>query len=182
MQKGAETLLHIECRLRRVDTTQYIGNILGLILNWKQVRDYREQFAGKVVFTNGVFDILHRGHLDYLTEAREYGDALIVGVNSDVSAASLHKGPGRPLNSETDRAYLLSKLEPVDVVVLFNQPTPLELIEIIHPDIIVKGGDYTIDKVVGRNSVEDSGGRAIIIPLTKGYSTSDLIERIKRLK
>lgn len=155
---------------------------MGLILNWKQARDYREQFNGKVVFTNGVFDILHRGHLDYLTEAREYGDALIVGVNSDISAASLNKGSGRPFNNEGDRSYLLSKLEPVDVVILFNQPTPLELIEIIQPDILVKGGDYTIDKVVGRNSVETRGGKVIIIPLTKGYSTSDLIERIKKIK
>ena len=155
---------------------------MGVILDWNGAKDYRDGFDGKVVFTNGVFDILHRGHLDYLTDARECGDTLIVGINSDASAASLNKGPGRPLNNEDDRAYLLSKFQPVDVVVMFNQPTPSELIKIIQPDILVKGGDYTIDKVVGRNTVEENGGQVIIIPLSKGYSTTDLIDRIKRLK
>ena len=153
---------------------------MGVVLNWEEAAEYRNRSEGKVVFTNGVFDILHRGHVDYLIEARKLGVSLIVGVNTDASAKLLDKGPDRPLNNENDRAYLLSKLEPVDVVVLFSQPIPAELIEAIKPDIVVKGGDYRVEDVVGLKTMQETGGEVVIIPLTNGYSTTSMVNRIKR--
>ncbi len=149
-----------------------------MVLSWQEAAAWRKTVSGTLVFTNGVFDILHRGHLGYLLEARKLGSALIVGVNSDASARMLHKGPDRPYNRQEDRAFLLSQLKPVDAVVIFDQPTPAELIELLQPDIVVKGGDYKPQDVVGKDTVERRGGKVVIIPLTKGYSTTDLANRI----
>jgi rfaE bifunctional protein nucleotidyltransferase chain/domain len=130
----------------------------------------------KIVFTNGVFDILHRGHLHILNSARSFGDVLIVGVNTN---ASVHKiKPGRPINDEFSRADVLASLEVVDAVVLFNEETPLQLITEIRPDVLVKGGDYTAEEVVGKEVVESAGGKVEIVPLLKDYSTTALINKI----
>lgn len=135
----------------------------------------------RLVFTNGCFDLLHRGHVEYLTQARGLGDALVVGLNTDRSVRAL-KGSGRPLMGEDDRAALLTALEVVDAVVLFDDDTPARLIEALLPDVLVKGGDYTVDQVVGREVVEAAGGRVEIIPFLPGYSTTDLLDRLHRLR
>jgi len=132
---------------------------------------------GRVVFTNGVFDLLHPGHIDVLTAARARGDALIVGLNTDRSVARL-KGPGRPVRNEAERAYVLAGLEAVDLVVLFDHDTPLELVRVLRPDVIVKGGDYTVDSIVGASEVESWGGEVIVVPLTPGQSTTSIIEKL----
>jgi rfaE bifunctional protein nucleotidyltransferase chain/domain len=132
-----------------------------------------------LVFTNGVFDVLHRGHVTYLAQARALGAALLVGLNSDASARRLGKGPQRPLNSEADRACVLAALQAVDFVALFDEPTPCELIERVHPDIYVKGGDYDIETLRETALVRSWGGRAVAIPFVDGYSTSRLVERIR---
>jgi len=131
----------------------------------------------KIVFTNGCFDILHIGHLELLEAARGRGDTLIVGLNSDNSVRRL-KGSERPLNREADRARILAALETVDYVVIFEEDTPRQLIEAIIPDILVKGGDYNLDTIVGRDFVEAHGGTVIVFPLVQGKSTSDLIEKL----
>ena len=128
---------------------------------------------GKVVFTNGCFDILHKGHIEYLRASAQLGSKLVVGINSDDSVKRL-KGPSRPINSAEDRKHLLESLEFVDEVIIFNEDTPIELIKTLKPDIITKGGDYTIDQVVGNGLVN----QVIIIPLTTGYSTTGTLERI----
>ena len=138
--------------------------------------------SGELVFTNGVFDLMHRGHATYLSRARSLGDALVVGVNGDASARRLGKGPDRPVNRERDRALLVAALECVDAVCLFDEDTPLELIRALVPDVLVKGGDYTLDRVVGREIVEDAGGRVELIDFVEGYSTTDLIRRIRNLQ
>ena len=132
-----------------------------------------------LVFTNGVFDVLHRGHVTYLARARALGAALLVGLNSDASARGLGKGPQRPLNNEADRACVLAALQAVDFVVVFDQPTPCELIERVRPDIYVKGGDYDIETLRETALVRSWGGRAIAIPFVDGYSTTRLVERIR---
>ncbi len=134
--------------------------------------------AGRVAFTNGVFDLMHRGHVDLLLAARGTGDALIVGVNSDESVRRL-KGAGRPVRSESDRAYVLAALECVDAVVIFPEDTPLAIIRALHPDVLVKGGDYAPADVVGRPDVEGWGGRLVIVPLTVGHSTTATIESLR---
>lgn len=134
----------------------------------------------KIVFTNGCFDILHYGHLYLLAEAAGFGTALVVGVNTDASVRAL-KGPERPVNHEKDRAFQLASLLCVDAVCLFDEPTPLELIKLTMPDVLVKGGDYTIDKIVGADVVMNNGGKVEIIPFVSGYSTTSLISRIKEL-
>lgn len=140
-----------------------------------------EQKKGKrIVFTNGCFDILHRGHVTYLNQARDLGDLLIVGINSDESVKRL-KGPERPVNMLEDRAYVLSALKSVDYVIPFEEDTPLNLINLIMPDILVKGGDYTIDRIVGAQEVLAHGGRVEIIPFVPGKSTSAIIDTIKTL-
>lgn len=133
---------------------------------------------GRLVFTNGCFDILHRGHVEYLHRARALGAALVVGVNTDASVEGL-KGPGRPVVPQHDRALILAGLESVDAVTLFHEPTPQALIGSLLPDILVKGGDYTLDGVVGRESVEAAGGEVTLIPFIEGRSTTDLIEQIQ---
>ena len=133
----------------------------------------------RIVFTNGCFDLLHLGHIRYLKEARRLGDILIVGLNSDNSVRSL-KGKDRPLVKEKDRAEILSTLEMVDYIIIFNELTPKNLIDKILPDVLVKGGDWKKEEVVGRNTVEVQGGEVIIIPEVKGYSTSTLISKIQK--
>jgi D-glycero-beta-D-manno-heptose 1-phosphate adenylyltransferase len=134
----------------------------------------------RVVFTNGCFDILHPGHVRMLEKARSLGDALIVGINSDASVQEI-KGPQRPLIPEAERAELLAALAAVDFVTVFDEPTPRELIAAILPAVLVKGSDWGPDEIVGREEVEAAGGEVISIPLEVGYSTTKLIERIRRL-
>jgi rfaE bifunctional protein nucleotidyltransferase chain/domain len=131
---------------------------------------------GVLVFTNGCFDILHRGHVEYLEYARSLGDALVVGLNSDESVRRL-KGSSRPLNPQEDRAIVLAGLRAVDAVTIFDEDTPLELIRELLPDRLVKGGDYRADTVVGATEVAEAGGRVVIAPLVPGRSTSELIAR-----
>ncbi len=131
------------------------------------------------VFTNGCFDLLHPGHVAYLEQARSLGDALIVGVNTDESVRRLCKGPGRPVTPEADRARVLAALTCVDRVVLFPEDTPLELLTALQPDVLVKGGDYQLSEIVGREVVEAGGGRVLALPFVPGYSTTELLERIR---
>lgn len=139
---------------------------------------WRAGVPGRVVFTNGVFDLLHRGHVDLLTAARRAGDALVVGINSDASVRRL-KGPDRPVRTAADRAHVVAALEAVDAVVVFDEDTPLELIRALRPDVLVKGGDYAPDTVVGRDDVEQWGGRVVIVPLTPGHSTTSIVETLR---
>jgi D-beta-D-heptose 7-phosphate kinase/D-beta-D-heptose 1-phosphate adenosyltransferase len=135
--------------------------------------------GGTMVFTNGVFDLLHVGHLRYLQQARGLGDALIVGLNSDRSVRAI-KGPDRPITSEAERAEVLEALDCVDGVVIFDEATPHDLIAAIQPDILVKGADWAEDAIVGRDIVEARGGRVIRMAIEPGHSTSDIIDRIRR--
>lgn len=132
-----------------------------------------------MVFTNGVFDLLHPGHVTYLHAARTLGDALVVAVNTDASARRLAKGPDRPFVPEADRALLLAGLECVDAVVLFPEETPQSLVAALLPDVLVKGGDYTPDSVAGGAEVRGAGGEVRIIPFLPGYSTTELVRRIR---
>jgi D-beta-D-heptose 7-phosphate kinase/D-beta-D-heptose 1-phosphate adenosyltransferase len=132
----------------------------------------------RIVFTNGVFDILHAGHTTYLDAARALGDVLIVGLNADASVKRL-KGPDRPINTQSDRATVLAALRSVDHVVIFEQDTPLELITMIVPDVLVKGGDYTRQTIVGADVIEQHGGDVVTIPLVEGRSTTNVINRAR---
>jgi D-beta-D-heptose 7-phosphate kinase/D-beta-D-heptose 1-phosphate adenosyltransferase len=140
---------------------------------------WRARQAGRVVFTNGVFDLLHPGHIELLEAARREGDALAVGVNSDASARRLAKGPERPVAAEQARARVLAGLAAVDCVVLFDEDTPLELIRALAPDVLVKGADYTRDRIVGADWVEARGGRVVRVPVVPGFSTTALVERLR---
>ncbi|HEX8504454.1 MAG TPA: D-glycero-beta-D-manno-heptose 1-phosphate adenylyltransferase [Hymenobacter sp.] len=139
------------------------------------VADWRAQ-GRRVVFTNGCFDLLHLGHVDYLEQARHLGDALVVGLNTDASVGALK--PGRPIQDELARGRILAALAFVDAVVLFGEPTPLALIELVQPDVLVKGDDYAIDGIVGHELVLNRGGQVLTVPLVPGYSTSRIVERI----
>jgi D-beta-D-heptose 7-phosphate kinase/D-beta-D-heptose 1-phosphate adenosyltransferase len=139
----------------------------------------RRQREGRVVvFTNGVFDLLHPGHVRYLQQARALGDVLVVGLNSDASVRH-NKGPARPITPQTERAEILAALACVDVVVIFDEDTPAAIIEACHPDILVKGADWAADQIVGRDTVEARGGRVVRVPVEHGYSTTALVERIR---
>jgi rfaE bifunctional protein nucleotidyltransferase chain/domain len=151
----------------------------GKIVSPEAARSWRQRLAAPLVFTNGVFDLLHPGHVDYLEAARSLGGHLIVGVNTDRSARTLGKGGARPILDQAARARVLAGLASVDRVVLFDEPTPLELITALAPDVLVKGGDYTRESIVGASAVEAKGGRVVVIPLTAGYSTTDLVERCR---
>jgi len=133
----------------------------------------------KMVFTNGCFDVLHPGHVDLLKRARALGDGLILGLNSDESVKMLKKGDDRPLNTQEDRAFVLAALECVDYIVVFHESTPLELIKGVRPQVLVKGGDWTPDKIVGREVVEKAGGEVLSLPLLEGYSTTSFVEKIR---
>lgn len=142
----------------------------NLVIRW-------QEDGHKVVFTNGCFDILHRGHVDYLEAAKAAGDKLIIGLNSDISVRKL-KGSSRPFQNEQDRRAILTALSCVDEVVIFDEDTPAELIGELLPDILIKGGDYDEDEIVGRDTVLAHGGEIIIIPFVEGASTSNIISRI----
>ena len=147
----------------------------------RQVAEWIRQMqtAGKrVVFTNGVYDLIHPGHVRYLKAARKLGDGLVVGVNSDRSVRA-NKGPDRPINAETERAEILSALEPVDAVVIFDEETPHALITELQPDILVKGADWAEDAIVGRDVVEARGGRVVRMPVEAGYSTSAILQKVR---
>ncbi|MBC7695840.1 MAG: D-glycero-beta-D-manno-heptose 1-phosphate adenylyltransferase [Burkholderiales bacterium] len=143
-----------------------------LLPEWKK----RNQ---KVVFTNGCFDILHRGHVEYLCHAKDLGDKLIIGLNTDASVKGLGKSPERPINSENTRATILAALECVDAVILFDEDTPLDLISIVQPDVLVKGNDYKAEDIVGYDVVTAKGGKVMTIQLVDGFSTTKLIEKMK---
>ena len=147
-------------------------------MTWDEAREWRGAQPGRVVFTNGVFDLLHPGHIDVLLGARREGDALVVGVNSDDSVRRL-KGPSRPVRSSPERCYVLAALQMVDAVVQFEQDTPLELITTLRPDVLVKGGDYDEASIVGAPEVLAWGGRVVVVPLTPGHSTTSTIARLR---
>jgi D-beta-D-heptose 7-phosphate kinase/D-beta-D-heptose 1-phosphate adenosyltransferase len=140
--------------------------------------DRLRQSGNDIVFTNGVFDLLHPGHVRYLQDARREGDALIVAVNSDRSVRII-KGPGRPITPERERAEVLAALACVDAVVIFDEDNPQEIIDRLQPDVLVKGADWALDAIVGRDTVEARGGRVVRIALADGYSSSAIIEKIK---
>ena len=139
---------------------------------------WRRGQPGRVVFTNGVFDLLHPGHVDVLVGARRRGDALVVGINSDASVRRL-KGPERPVRSEAERAYVLAAFAAVDAVVVFGEDTPIEVVRAVEPDVIVKGGDYSEGTIVGAAEVRARGGDVVVIPLTPGQSTTGIIAKLR---
>ncbi len=153
-----------------------MGRIVSLD-ELKSIRDQLRKEKKRVVFTNGVFDILHRGHVEYLLEAKALGEILIVGVNSDDSVRRL-KGEGRPIVVEQDRAFLVANLSSVDFVCVFQEDTPLRLISTLLPDVLVKGADWNTDDIVGRDIVENAGGIVKTITLTQGRSTTSIINRV----
>ncbi len=145
----------------------------------RELTQFLERNQGKkIVFTNGCFDILHRGHVTYLAEARKLGDLLILGVNSDASVKRL-KGPERPINNENDRSFVLSQLKSVDFTEIFTEDTPLNLILTVKPKVLVKGGDWKIDQIVGGKEVQSMGGQVFSLNFVDGYSTTNLIEKIQ---
>ena len=148
------------------------------ILDLEAAERWRKALAGSLVFTNGVFDVLHRGHVAYLARARAEGDALIVAINSDASARRLGKGPDRPLNGEQDRAFVIAALESVDAVVLFGDDTPHALIEALRPDVLAKGADYQLKDIVGADVVTARGGRVVRVPLEPGFSTTNFLKKV----
>lgn len=155
--------------------------IKGKIYNADQLRNTLNVWRlldKKIVFTNGCFDLLHLGHVDYLSKAADLGDKLVIGLNSDASTAAL-KGPGRPITNEKSRSILLASLSFVDAVVLFDESTPLDLIRLVRPDVLVKGSDYTIDQIVGADLVLKSGGEVKTIGFLPGYSTSLIEKKIR---
>jgi rfaE bifunctional protein nucleotidyltransferase chain/domain len=162
--------------MRKPDIIQHkihtLDALVRTLLQWRML--------GKTVaFTNGCFDILHRGHIYSLSQAASEADFLVVGVNSDASARGL-KGPGRPINDQDSRALVLASLLMVDAVIIFDEPTPLHLITTLLPDVLVKGGDYIIDTIVGAKEVIASGGRVVINPIIEGFSTTGIIEKMKK--
>ncbi|MGI4991325.1 D-glycero-beta-D-manno-heptose 1-phosphate adenylyltransferase [Halobacteriovorax sp. GFR7] len=149
-------------------------------MKYQEAKEYVENhFSGKkIVFTNGCFDILHRGHLMYLNEAKKLGDILIIGLNSDSSVKRL-KGEDRPVNSEDDRQFMLENLKSVDKVFIFEEDTPYDLINAVLPSVLVKGGDWAIDQIVGHDIVTANGGQVLSLNFEDGYSTTNLIEKIQ---
>lgn len=133
----------------------------------------------KIVFTNGCFDVIHSGHVHYLSEAKKLGDILIIGLNTDDSVKRL-KGDNRPINNQFDRAIVLDALKPVDIVVFFDEDTPLELIKIINPDVLVKGADYKIEEIVGAEFVQQNGGSVVTIKFVEGKSSTNIINKLKQ--
>lgn len=150
-----------------------INGLQRLLHHWRVLGD-------KIVFTNGCFDVLHAGHVSLLGQCAEFGDRVIVGLNSDQSIKKI-KGDARPIQQEEDRALLLASIQYVDAVILFDEETPLTLIENIHPDVLVKGGDYTLNNVVGANEVIAHGGKVELVEIVSGKSTTDIATKISRL-
>ncbi|MDX9750247.1 MAG: D-glycero-beta-D-manno-heptose 1-phosphate adenylyltransferase [Flavobacteriales bacterium] len=150
-----------------------LDDVLRLCAIWRMKGD-------RIVFTNGCFDILHRGHATYLQQAAALGDRLIVGLNSDASVRRQGKAPDRPLNDQDSRALVLAALRCVDVVTIFDQDTPLEPIAAIRPDVLVKGGDWSVDRIVGADVVQAGGGTVHSLPLVDGFSTTGLVEKIRK--
>lgn len=145
-----------------------------------EARGKMKQAGKQLVFTNGCFDLIHAGHVRYLAQARALGDVLVVALNSDRSVRAL-KGEGRPILSEQERAEVIAALEAVDYVIIFDEETPRELIAALLPDVLVKGGDWPLDQIVGRDEVEAAGGKVLSLPYVEGSSTTEIIERIKSL-
>ena len=155
-------------------------NSMGRVLNIAELIPIRESLheeKKKVVFTNGVFDIIHRGHIEYLSKAKSLGDILIVGINTDESVRRI-KGNKRPIVGEVDRAFVVANLSPVDLVCLFDEDTPLNLISRILPDVLVKGADWNVDSIVGKNIVENTGGQVMTIDFVPDRSTTSIIDKI----
>jgi rfaE bifunctional protein nucleotidyltransferase chain/domain len=153
---------------------------LGKIVGREQLAARLASLPRPLVMSNGVFDVLHRGHVTYLAQARALGASLLVALNTDASARRLGKGPDRPLNDEVDRAIMMAALESVDLVTWFDENTPLELIEQVRPDVLVKGGDYDMSRLPESAVVQSYGGRALAIDLVQGYSTSALVRKIRQ--
>ena len=152
------------------------------VLTWPETAAFVQFVRGtgqRIVFTNGVFDLLHPGHLRYLQHARRLGDVLIVGLNAD-SSVRRNKGPGRPITPELERAELLAALDCVDAVVIFEQDTPADIVKLVQPDILVKGADWPADQIVGRDTVEARGGKVVLVPVEQGHSTSAIVDRIRQ--
>lgn len=143
----------------------------------KNLKAWREKNK-KIVFTNGCFDIIHPGHIDYLSQARDLGDILVLGLNTDQSVRRLNKGSNRPINDERTRAYVLAGLASVDLIVFFDEETPYNLIKLLQPNVLVKGKDYEVEKIIGYDILKENGGEVITIPFLEGYSTSSLIKKI----
>ncbi|MFH1655535.1 MAG: D-glycero-beta-D-manno-heptose 1-phosphate adenylyltransferase [Candidatus Omnitrophota bacterium] len=157
--------------MRNPDKLKNLKNLAAIVSGLKKR-------GKKIVFTNGCFDILHYGHAKYLEKARKFGDGLIVGLNSDRSVRIIKKDKNRPVNSQFDRASVLAALSSVDYIVIFNELTPYKLIKALKPNIIVKGGDWKKNEVVGKDIVESCGGKVVIAPYIKGYSTTKIIKSI----
>lgn len=156
-------------------------NVAAKIMNWTQARLACEDWRAdglQIVFTNGCFDILHKGHVQYLVQASALGSKLIVGMNSDDSTRRL-KGPGRPINRQDSRAFVLAALSMVDAVVVFDEDTPLELIKTLGPNYLVKGGDYSREQIAGHEFVTANGGEVVVLPYLPGFSTSGIEQKIK---
>lgn len=170
--------IHTTQALSDKPTTSADRRIMDLVQVQRLVNIWRIK-GDRIVFTNGVFDILHRGHVEYLREAAALGDRLIIGLNSDASVRRLGKAPDRPMNDQESRAKVLAALRLVDAVVVFDQDTPLELIQAIGPDMLVKGGDWTEDRIVGAEVVKARGGAVRSLKLIDGFSTTALVEKIR---
>ena len=169
----------------------HLNNIESKYVSWSDAKAKVDQWKAsgeQVVFTNGCFDILHKGHVTYLAKAADLGDRLIVGVNDDASVRELGKGANRPVNDQDARSMIIASLQCVDLVVIFSESTPLELIQLLVPTVLVKGGDYDPQEtdplsssyIVGSDIVREAGGQVIAIDLVKGYSTTSIIERSKK--
>lgn len=161
-------------------TPSFESKILSLGYNDTELKNQLVRLPKPIVFTNGVFDILHRGHVTYLSQARALGKSMVLGVNSDQSVKLLGKGDDRPINQEADRMAVLAALEAVDLVICFNEKTPVELIAKVRPDIYVKGGDYEIDKLAETDLVKSWGGKAYAIPFLHERSTTRLLGKIRQ--
>ncbi|MFH1004385.1 MAG: D-glycero-beta-D-manno-heptose 1-phosphate adenylyltransferase [Bacteroidota bacterium] len=162
-------MLNIEVIKKKIITCE---SLLQQIAVWQLL-------SKKIVFTNGCFDILHPGHIDYLARAADLGDVLIIGLNSDISVKKLGKGSNRPIQNENDRSLILSAIHFVDAIILFDEDTPYELIKMLQPDVLVKGGDWEVDNIAGADIVKARGGMVTTIPFVKEYSTTKIEKKIK---
>jgi D-glycero-beta-D-manno-heptose 1-phosphate adenylyltransferase len=159
---------------------QFAAGLPAKIATREQILQRVAELARPLVMTNGVFDVLHRGHVSYLARARDLGASLLVAINTDASARRLGKGPERPLNQQADRAFMLAALQSVDMVTFFDEDTPVALIDQLRPDILVKGGDYDMSKLPETALVQSWGGKALALPFVDGYSTTALVQKIRQ--